>query len=155
MKQLALAGAMSLLISACNQSETIAPAAEVTEIAPQKTVSTSRDKPSFSQLALGGKVFQQYCAECHGSRAEGEPNWQQPRPDGSNSAPPLNGTGHAWHHPKKILLRTIAHGSPGGGRMPAWKDKLTQNEMEAVAAWFINQWPDEVYQAWYRRYQGS
>lgn len=105
----------------------------------------------FMQLSRGGRLFAQNCAECHGASGEGAANWRQRDADGLFPAPPLNGTGHAWHHPQKMLHYVIKHGSPGGqGRMPAWKEKLDDEEIAAIIAWFQSKWPDEVYAAWYR-----
>ena len=72
--------------------------------------------------------------------------------DGKYPPPPLNGTGHAWHHPLNMLFYTVKNGSPGGqGNMPAWKDKLTDGEIVAAIAWFQSRWNDEIYQAWAQR----
>lgn len=104
----------------------------------------------MAQLARGGNLFQKNCAACHGSNAEGAPNWQKPGPDGKYPPPPLNGTAHAWHHPMEALKRTIRDGTLKlGGNMPAWGDKLSVQDMEDVIAWFQAKWPDELYAAWY------
>ena len=48
-------------------------------------------------------------------------------------APPLDGTGHAWHHPKKILLMTIRDGTGKlGGSMPAWGSQLSEQDMNDI-----------------------
>ncbi|MEA3290829.1 MAG: cytochrome c, partial [Pseudomonadota bacterium] len=79
----------------------------------------------------------------------GAVNWQQVGADGKYPAPPLNGTGHAWHHPKRALFYTVKKGSPGGkGNMPAWEGKLTDEEIVDILAWMQSSWPDELYQAW-------
>lgn len=109
-------------------------------------------RPAISQetLAQGRQVFVQNCAACHGSEGQGAPNWQKPGPDGKYPAPPLNGTGHAWHHPMEALKQTIRHGTLRiGGSMPPWKDQLSEEEIQAVIYWFQSQWPDELYAAWH------
>jgi mono/diheme cytochrome c family protein len=95
----------------------------------------------------GRPLYVQHCAACHGDRGQGAPQWQRRNPDGSMPPPPLNGTGHAWHHPLKALIATITHGQ---GTMPAWGSKLQTAEMLAIIAWFQSQWPDEIYAAWAR-----
>lgn len=101
--------------------------------------------------AAGQAIYQQHCAVCHGSDAEGAPLWTVPGKDGFLPPPPLNGTGHAWHHPLRQLFSMIHDGSPGGqGRMPAWRGKLEDGEILAVIAWFQSRWPDEIYAAWAR-----
>jgi mono/diheme cytochrome c family protein len=103
------------------------------------------------QLRRGEQIFRKDCAECHGGLAQGAFNWRQRGADGKFPPPPLNGTGHAWHHPKAALIRVIRNGSPGGqGNMPPWKDKLSEQDIEDVIAWFQSLWPDEVHAVWAR-----
>jgi mono/diheme cytochrome c family protein len=106
------------------------------------------------QLALGQQVYAANCAVCHGDKAQGASNWQQRNPDGTFPPPPLNGTGHSWHHSTEVLYDVIANGSqPGQGMMPAWKDKLVKEQIDAVILWFQSLWPDQVYAAWYEMQQ--
>ena len=108
------------------------------------------------QVALGESVYRQYCAQCHGENGEGDPNWRKRDAEGLFRPPPLNGTGHAWHHPKEWLKQMILEGSqPGQGKMPGWRDNLTDVEVEAVIEWFQSRWPDQVYAAWYENQQRS
>lgn len=107
---------------------------------------------SFQHITQGARVFQENCTSCHGKRAEGAPDWRKPGPDGNYPAPPLDGTGHGWHHPLKILFQVVNKGSPGGqGTMPAWGGKLSDDEMIAAIAWFQSKWPEEIYAAWMQR----
>lgn len=100
-------------------------------------------------LAQGGRVFQDNCAACHGAQAQGAPNWERPGADGKYPPPPLDGTAHAWHHSRAALRQVIKEGTIRvGGNMPAWGDKLSEAEIEAVIAWFQSHWPDEIYAAW-------
>lgn len=104
-----------------------------------------------AQVARGKQIFETNCAACHGAGAEGAPNWRQLGADGRYPPPPLNGTGHAWHHPYNALVYVIKNGSPGGqGNMPAWGGKLSDSEIADTIAWFQSLWPKEVYQAWLR-----
>lgn len=108
------------------------------------------------QLALGQRVFARHCAICHGANGEGAPNWRQRDADGFFPPPPLNGSGHEWHHPTATLRAMIRDGSPPGqGKMPAWGDKLSEQEIAAVVEWFQSRWPDPVYAAWYDMQQRS
>ena len=105
------------------------------------------------QITEGKKVFGNNCAACHGSEGQGlTEDWKQPLADDSYPPPPLNGTAHTWHHSKAQLLRTINTGGvPLGGVMPAFKDKLTEKEKEAVMAYFMSLWTDRIYDAWKQR----
>lgn len=105
-------------------------------------------------LEAGKKIFTENCAQCHGANAQGADNWHQRNPDGTFPPPPLNGTGHAWHHSKAVLTDMIKNGSrPGEGNMPAWKDKLSDEEIDMVIQWFQSHWPDPLYAAWYEQHQ--
>ena len=109
-----------------------------------------------AQIQRGRQLFVQNCATCHGNDAQGAPNWTRPDANGKAQAPPLNGTGHAWHHPKQALTTTIKYGTARlGGSMPAWKDKLSDQDINDVIAWFQSQWPDALYAAWQRMEQAS
>jgi mono/diheme cytochrome c family protein len=103
-----------------------------------------------AQLGRGKALFQANCAVCHGAGAQGAFTWRVAGPDGKYLPPPLNGTGHAWHHPKAALKQTIRRGTLAlGGNMPPWQDKLSEQDIEDLIAWFQSLWPDEVYQAWW------
>ena len=105
---------------------------------------------SGKQIELGERVYKQYCAACHGSRAEATPNWQQRYSNGMFPAPPLNGTAHTWHHSFQVLAEQIKSGSFGGlGNMPPFRDILTNEEIVGVLAWIQNLWSDEIYEIWW------
>jgi mono/diheme cytochrome c family protein len=123
--------------------------------AQARQVSVMRNQDT-EQIQRGRSLFLKNCMVCHGSNAEGAPNWSQPDANGNNPAPPLNGTGHAWHHPKQALINTIKFGTARlGGIMPAWQDKLSDQDINDIIAWFQSQWPDELYAAWQRLDQAS
>ena len=44
----------------------------------------------------------------------------------------------------------IRKGSPGGGGMPPWDGKLTNQEIDDVIVWIKSLWPDDVYEVWYK-----
>jgi len=126
-------------------------AVEVRKPTPVQPPATVRIH-NMVQVVRGGNLYQQNCAACHGVQAEGAPNWKQQGADGKWPAPPLNGTGHAWHHPMAILKRIMRDGTEKlGGNMPPWGDKLSGQDIDDVIAWFQSKWPDELYAAWYQR----
>ena len=107
-----------------------------------------------AQLALGKQIFADNCAQCHGDQAQGAPNWRKRDADGFYPAPPLNGSGHGWHHSTEVLSNVINNGSvPGQGKMPGWEGKLSAQEVSAVIAWFQSTWPQPVYNAWFEMQQ--
>jgi len=69
----------------------------------------------------------------------------QPNKAGVRGAPPLNGSGHAWHHSLANLTQTVTHGRAA---MPAFKETLTKIQITAVIAWTQSRWPNSIYAAW-------
>ncbi len=106
-------------------------------------------------LQTGQSLFMENCAVCHGDKAQGVvEDWQTPDADGKYPAPPLNGSAHTWHHSLKGLMNTVSNGTQSiGGNMPAWKDKLTQDERLAIIVWLTSLWPDEIYAFWEKKNQ--
>lgn len=105
-----------------------------------------------SQVDGGREVFKTHCATCHGENAEGTREWKKTLPDGSYPPPPLNGSAHAWHHPKSMLKRTIDKGGVAlGGTMPGFANKLGNSEKDAAIAFFQSFWKDDIYAGWVKR----
>ncbi len=104
--------------------------------------------PTPESIQLGAQVFQKNCASCHGPGAIGQ-DPQQPMGgmtvDNSYLAPALNGTGHAWHHPDKLLIDIITNGSVvQESPMRGFKGRLSDQEIAAVLHYFKSLWPPEV-----------
>ncbi len=131
------------LLAGCEQGAVPTPASSPAKPPPRTT--------DAAQLALGKKVYEAHCKQCHGAKAEGHPSWRMQGPDGKYPPPPLDGGGHAWHHTNAVLTDVIKNGSPGGmGNMPGWKGKLSDREIAAVIDWFKSLWPEEAYEIWYQ-----
>lgn len=146
-----------LLLASCSkeQAPTSAktPAASPVEAIASTPVDmsapASQAEFDLATIALGGKLYKQNCAVCHGTKAEGTPDWRVRNPDGKLKPPPLNGTAHTWHHSKALLLSIITEGTASqGGDMPAWGDKLSQQEMAAILTWLQSKWPKDIYESW-------
>ncbi len=149
--RIALIGLIPFAVAACSsgESSTTAVSGDARPTIGEREAAPVKRWYAFQHVTQGAKVFQENCASCHGKTGGGAPNWKQMGKDGKYPPPPLNGTGHAWHHPLNMLFYTVKNGSPGGqGNMPAWKDKLTDDEIVAAIAWFQSRWKDEIYQAW-------
>ncbi|MHB1141687.1 MAG: c-type cytochrome [Sulfuricaulis sp.] len=100
-------------------------------------------------VARGSDIYKANCAVCHGANAEGAPDWQRKGPDGKLPPPPLNASGHAWHHPGAWLRDMIKQGTVNrGGNMPSWEGKLSEDDIGAVIAWIHSRWPEEIYRSW-------
>jgi len=103
------------------------------------------DPNDQKQVALGEKVYVDRCASCHGAKLEGQPNWQERKPDGKLPAPPHDASGHTWHHPDKQLFTITKEGLaaivPGyESDMPAFKEMLTDQEIAATLAYIKSTW---------------
>jgi mono/diheme cytochrome c family protein len=110
-----------------------------------------------AQVARGRAIYDKNCATCHGAEGKGPPgDWRVPNAEGKYPPPPLDDSAHAWHHPTAALLYVIYEGSPGGaGNMPAWKDKLSEQEMQDVVVYIKSLWSDPVYRLWSKTEQQS
>jgi S-disulfanyl-L-cysteine oxidoreductase SoxD len=108
--------------------------------------------PAASVVDRGGVLYQANCATCHGADGEGEtPNWKRLNADKTYPAPPHDSTGHTWHHADKMLFDIVKNGgsqynSPAfQSRMPAWDNKLSDDEIRAVLAYIKTMWgPTEI-----------
>lgn len=124
----------------------IAVSAKEADVQNKKELIRDRDPMRYTQ---GLRLYQQNCAACHGKQGQGDPNWRQRDVQGKFLPPPLNGTGHTWHHPMYVLKDIIRNGTAKfGGNMPAWKDRLTEKQIDLIIFWVQSQWPDEIYRRW-------
>lgn len=118
--------------------------------AAQFTTNTPARNVDPAVLAMGRAVFEGHCSRCHGARAQGAPNWRQRDQTGFFPPPPLDSSGHAWHHSRSELKHMIRFGSePGKGNMPAWDKQLSEQQIDAVIAYIQSLWSEAVYSAWY------
>lgn len=110
------------------------------------------DPDDPGQVALGKAVYTQYCASCHGTRLEGQPNWQRKSPSGRMPAPPHDDSGHTWHHPDRVLFGITRDGlvpgkyAPPGYQsdMPAFGGNLSDAEIWAVLAYIKSSWSPKI-----------
>lgn len=138
-----------LWLSACSEPKPSSPAVAVPAPVSAPVPSEVAHGLDARLVARGGGIYKTNCAVCHGANAEGAPNWQRKGPDGKLPPPPLNASGHAWHHPGTWLRDMIRQGSVArGGNMPAWEGKLSDDDVAAVIAWIQSRWPEEIYQSW-------
>jgi mono/diheme cytochrome c family protein len=104
------------------------------------------------QVRAGAALYAQHCATCHKPNAEGTADWKTRDANGNFPPPPLNGSAHAWHHPLDVLRSVVRRGGvPVGGTMPAFADKLSSREIDAILAWVQSHWSDRIYALWRQR----
>ncbi len=92
----------------------------------------ARPLASAQVIALGVEVYSQNCASCHGDQGQGHALVEQ--------APALNNSEHAWHHPDGQIQDLIIN---GGSTMPAFGDKLSDGDIEAVIRYIQTWWTAE------------
>lgn len=149
LKMISILSISMILLSSCDKGNIESKTSPQTK----KIVVRNIDTIKYS---YGQKLFLKNCASCHGNKAEGTEHWRKTNKDGKYPPPPLNGTAHAWHHSLKVLSDIIKDGTADiGGDMPAWKDKLSDKEIESILVFIQAQWPDEIYAIWYENYYGS
>ena len=101
-------------------------------------------------IVLGQAFYAAECAACHGIDLEGQANWRVRLPNGRLPAPPHDLSGHTWHHPDAQLFAMTKYGvaALAGGDyqsdMPAYEDRLSDNEILAVLAYIKSTWPAEI-----------
>ena len=68
--------------------------------------------------------------------------------DGHNLSPPLNGTGHTWHHSQEQLFNIIRYGfkiynENYDGKMQG-NDKLNDDDIWSILAYMKSVWPESI-----------
>ena len=98
-----------------------------------------------------GKIaYENNCASCHMINLVGVENWKGVDKDGHQKAPPLNGTGHTWHHDDKTLHSIIKYGLAKlvegyEGKMRGFEESLSDKEIDSVLAYIKSYWPKVEY----------
>ena len=102
------------------------------------------------QIIYEGKViYLANCATCHGVNLQGNPNWRSGTDkDGQRLPPPLNGTGHTWHHSPKVLHEIVKYGlkiydENYEGKMVG-NENLTDEEIYSILEYIKSVWPEEI-----------
>jgi len=108
-------------------------------------------RDSNLMIARGKIVYQNNCVSCHQVNLVGAENWKELDEDGHRKAPPLNGTGHTWHHDDATLHNIIKYGLAKSvknyqGKMLGFEDKLKDKDIDSVLAYIKSFWPDDIYQ---------
>ena len=90
--------------------------------APKEAASRQNPVPKdAAAVERGQKLFEQFCANCHGKSGQGE------GPVAAALKPkPANLAERAGHHPDGDFAWKIANGR---GAMPAFKNQLTENQI--------------------------
>ena len=108
-------------------------------------------RDSELMIARGKIIYQNNCISCHQANLVGVENWKELDEDGHRKSPPLNGTGHTWHHDDATLHNIIKYGlvklvKNYQGKMLGFEDKLKDKDIDSVLAYIKSFWPDDMYQ---------
>ena len=108
-------------------------------------------RDSELMVARGKIIYQNNCISCHQVNLVGVESWKELDEDGHRKTPPLNGTGHTWHHDDATLHNIIKYGlvklvKNYQGKMLGYEDKLNDKDIDSVLAYIKSFWPDDMYQ---------
>ena len=93
-----------------------------------------------AEAQQGKTLYDEKCASCHGGDSGGEI---------SDSPPPHNANGHTWHHADCLLADITLRGAaawgadPSTSAMPAFRDELTEEDVESILVYIKTWWTDE------------
>ena len=116
----------------------------------QATISLTPSDPDV--VALGGSIYAEHCASCHGTNLEGQPDWQIRLENGRLPAPPHDETGHTWHHSDQVLFELTKYGPAAlvgadyESDMPGFEGMLNDQEIIAALSYIKSQWPKKLRQ---------
>ena len=157
--RLLLSGLMISVLLACTEDKSSTEGDAADKAAGAAPAPAEPRRFSMERITQGAAIFQANCAECHGPDAQGHPDWhaavQEKRP--LRVAPPLDGTGHSWKRSRAELAGIIRKGvvRDGQPRMPGWKGRLSDEEVDATISWFQALWPADVYSKWEKAQAGK
>ena len=108
-------------------------------------------RDSALMIARGKVVYESNCVSCHQVNLIGAENWKGLDGDGHRKAPPLNGTGHTWHHDDATLHNIIKYGLAKivknyEGKMIGFGDKINDKQIDSVLSYIKSHWEDEIYE---------
>lgn len=96
--------------------------------------------PDPEVVARGEQLYAASCVQCHGGPTGGQI---------SDIPPRHNDQGHTWHHADCLLTDIVLDGRPprpgasGDQIMPAFRDELTDAEVDAILTYLKTWWTDE------------
>jgi len=107
-------------------------------------------RDSTLMIARGKIIYENNCVSCHQVNLVGAENWKGLDEDGHRKAPPLNGTGHTWHHDDASLHNIIKYGlakivKDYDGKMIGFGDKINDKQIDSVLSYIKSHWEDQIY----------
>ena len=109
----------------------------------------SSSNASFITMASAKDLYSSNCSSCHMDNLAGNPNWKSSLDvDGQRLPPPLNGSGHTWHHSPQQLFNTIRYGykkiDPEYQGKMLGNENLTDDEIWSILEYIKSIWPEKI-----------
>ncbi len=100
-------------------------------------------------LFKGMELYNKNCSSCHMMNLAGNPDWKTGvDEDGQRLAPPLNGTGHTWHHSPNQLYQIIRYGykkfDPNYKGKMLGNEELSEDDVWSILEYIKSIWPEEI-----------
>ena len=97
----------------------------------------------------GMELYTSNCASCHMGNLAGNPDWKSGVDDDDQRLPPpLNGTGHTWHHSPEQLFQVIRYGfkkfDPNYKGKMLGNDNLSEDDVWSILEYIKSVWPKEI-----------
>ena len=97
----------------------------------------------------GMKLYAENCAACHMGNLAGHEEWDKSLDeDGHRRAPPLNGTGHTWHHSPAQLFHVIKYGfkksNPDYEGKMLGNDALSDDDVWSILEFIKSTWLEKI-----------
>jgi mono/diheme cytochrome c family protein len=116
----------------------------VVACAPKNSAETIEVDPN-----RGAELYRQQCQSCHGGSTGGR---------ATDFPPQHNAQGHTWHHGDCELIRWTLEGKPSSGAtgttMPAFADRLSEEDVLDILAHIRTWWTEEQREAQARVTEG-
>lgn len=104
---------------------------------PTPVITVMGEEASAAMLARGAELYTANCQSCHGGATGGSLQ---------DIPPPHNANGHTWHHADQQLMNMVLNGisfSLEEQKMPAFRDKLTEEEVQAILTYIKTWWTEQ------------
>ena len=100
-------------------------------------------------IEQGKELYVENCSTCHMENLSGHPKWKSELDEeGQRQAPPLNGTGHTWHHSPEQLFQIIRYGykkfDPNYKGKMLGNEDLSEDDVWSILEYIKSMWPENI-----------
>ena len=109
----------------------------------------SSNNTKVVELAMAKELYASNCSSCHMNNLSGNSEWKSSLDkEGQRLPPPLDGTGHTWHHAPQQLFDIIRYGykktNPNYQGKMLGNENLTDDEIWSILEYIKNIWPETI-----------